>query len=554
MSLGFVSMIALLLYVGALVIIAIYGYLKSGSSEEDFYLAGRRQGFLVTAFTIIATFFSASAVLGVPGAVYKDGVPFLMFALNLPIGGAAVYLIGSRISRIGRIKGYVTPGDMLSDYYGGSSTIRLLVATLGFLYAVPYVVIQLRAGGNMAEQMFAGVGAVTVFGHPIEVFDMGAGVLTTVMILYILVGGMRSVALADVVQGIMLVAGMALAGIAVVIASGGISGYFHEIAKMPPEALSFPGATGRYSPWALMTLCVFASLASIVQPAQWMRFYAAKSAATLKRSALVFAVLLPPTFLFGVMLVGMGARVLYPPVFENGVLVAHPEVGNFDQALIAALRTLTSGLLGSGSAIVVAAIMMAAIAAAMSTADANLHGIGAVFSRDIYARYIRPRAGQAEGTWASRVVIFIAAVLAFYLVHIGQHDKNFAPLKMIMELQFVAMGFACQTLPIAIDVIFLRRGTRAGAICGMLTGMLAIFCFTPLPQIVMGQSGQVFTDTAAFLKGILDIGFCGFVPNVIVFAAVSAFTKKPETARIREFEAAFRLAEDTAPKTESASA
>jgi len=542
MSLGFVSVIALLLYVGALVVIAIYGYFKSSNSAEDFYLAGRGQGFIVTAFTIIATFFSASAVLGVPGAVYKDGVPFLLFALNLPIGGAAVYLIGSRISRIGRIKGYVTPGDMLSDYYGGSSTIRLLVATLGFLYAIPYVIIQLRAGGNMAEQMFADSGPIVVYGHAIDVFDAGAGVLTTVMIIYILVGGMRSVALADVVQGIMLVAGMALAGVAVIVANGGIGGYFAQVAQMPPEALSFPGATGRYSPWALMTLCVFASLASIVQPAQWMRFYAAKSAATLKRSALVFAVLLPPTFLFGVMLVGMGARVLYPPVLENGVLVPHPEVGQFDQALIAALRTLTSGILGAGSSIVVAAVMMAAIAAAMSTADANLHGIGAVFSRDIYSRYIRPRASQAEGTWASRAVIFVAALLALYLVHVGQHDKNFAPWKMIMELQYVAMGFSCQILPVAFDVIFLRRGTRAGAICGMITGMIAIMGFTPLPQILLGTT-QI-ADLATFLKGILDIGFCGFVPNVLVFAAVSAFTKKVESARKREFEAAFQPAEE----------
>ena len=32
-----------------------------------------------------------------------------------------------------------------------------------------------------------------------------------------------------------------------------------------------------------MTICMFASLATMIQPGQWIRYYAAKSAETLKR-------------------------------------------------------------------------------------------------------------------------------------------------------------------------------------------------------------------------------------------------------------------------------
>lgn len=535
LSLGVVSFIALGIYLLILLCIGAYGYMKSKMSEEDYYLAGRKQGFLVTALTIIATFFSSSAVLGVPGSVYKDGVPFLLFALNLPVAGVAVYLFGSRISRIGRARNYVTQADMLSDYYDGSSAVRVFVAVLGFLYAIPYVIIQIRAGGNIAEQMFPGFQGVNLLGMQLGTYDLGAAGLTAVMMIYILVGGMRSVALADTVQGFILLTGMLLAGLVVIVASGGVGGYFRDLSSLPPEALSFPGATGRYTPWAIMTLCLFASLASMIQPAQWMRFYAAKSVQALKRSSIVFSLLLPPTYLFGVMLVGMAARVKFPPHLEGGTLVAHPEVGNFDQALIAALRTMGADIIGPAWTIIVATLLMAVIAAAMSTADANLHGFGAVLTRDIYGRFVRPNCGERERAWFVRIVIVVAALFSLWLVYVGERNTDFAPLRMIIEMQYVAMAFSCQVLPLALDVLFIRKGTRAGAVAGMAVGLLVVMMFTPLPSMLLGATGITIADTAAHLKRLFDIGFCGFVVNAAVFVIVSAVTRRPDPAHVSEF-------------------
>ena len=76
---------------------------------------------------------------------------------------------------------------------------------------------------------------------------------------------MRSVALADTIQGTLLLFGMLVSGAAVVFAFGGPRGYFEAISDLPPEALSLPGASGRYSPWLLMTICIFASLASMIR-------------------------------------------------------------------------------------------------------------------------------------------------------------------------------------------------------------------------------------------------------------------------------------------------
>ena len=150
-QLGLVRYVVLGCYLLMLLAFGIAGYRKSKNTEEDYYLAGRGQGWLVSSLTIMATFFSSFALLGAPGLVYREGVVFALFSLNVPLSGACVYFLGARISRIGRAKGYVTPADMICGYYGESKALRLLVALIGVLYAVPYVIMQIKAGGILSE-------------------------------------------------------------------------------------------------------------------------------------------------------------------------------------------------------------------------------------------------------------------------------------------------------------------------------------------------------------------------------------------------------------------
>ncbi|MDC0936963.1 sodium:solute symporter family protein [Pirellulales bacterium] len=534
-SLGKMPALVVTAYLAVLIAISVYSYLKSRQSEDDYYLAGRGQNLLVTALTIMATFFSSAALLGIPGVIYKDGIAFFFFALNLPLSGAAVYVLGSRIARLGRARGYVTPGDMLADYYGGSSAVRLLVALAGILYVLPYVIVQIRAGGHLAQQMFPPTEPLELAGMTLDVFDVGASVLAVVMTLYVLVGGMRSVALTDVVQGILLLLGMLVSGAAIIFALGGVRAYFAAVAELPSEALSMPGVSGAYGPWKMLSLCVFASLATMIQPAQWMRYYAASSTLVLKRSAMLFATLLPLCFLFGVMLVGLGARALYPPTVEQGQIIPHETVGSHDQALIAVLRIHGAEMLGFAGPLLVSMILVAILAASMSTADSNLHALSAVITRDLYDQ-VRPQSSDAERAWIGRAVIVIASGLALWLVHIGERDPEFAPLKMIIEMLYVAMAFSCQVLPLAIDAMFLHKGTRAGAICGISAGLVTILCFTPLPGVVLGEHlPGVYDSSTRQLKQLFDIGAIGFSVNVAFFVVVSLITRKLDPGRIQEF-------------------
>jgi SSS family solute:Na+ symporter len=103
---------------------------------------------------------------------------------------------------------------MICDHYGSSVLLRSLVALVGFLYAIPYVVIQLDAGGLVSATIFPDDSG--------NAFLYGTYALAGVTVIYIMIGGMRSVAWTDVIQGFMLIGGMLLAGVAAIAALGGI--------------------------------------------------------------------------------------------------------------------------------------------------------------------------------------------------------------------------------------------------------------------------------------------------------------------------------------------
>ena len=526
----YIPHITLVLYLVGLLALGILGLVKGRQAkhaEADYYLANRGQGVLTTSLTIMATYFSGFAILTFPGWVYGDGVPPMFYALNLPVAAAAIYLLGNPIRRIGRKRGYITPADMIADYYGDSQFIRGMVAFLGALYVIPYVVMQVKAGGILAQGLFPDVASVTLLGQELTMENAGVGALSLVTMIYVIVGGMRSVAWTDVLQGLLLLSAMLLSGVVVMHALGGPSGYFQEVSKLDGQLLTMPDAPAKFNAWHAVTFCAFASLASIVQPAQWMRFYAARDSATLRRAAITFSTVLPICFIFGVFLVGLGGRALYPMLADGSL----PEgLSNPDQIVVRVILDLFPELLGIVGVILVSLILVAVMAASMSTADSNLHALSAVATRDVYHQ-LRPKARERERTWFGRAVIVVATLAAAGITYAGSGTNL---LDTIAAFFFLAMAFSAQLLPITIDLLFLRRGTKVGAVAGLIAGMIVVFLFPPLGALLFGEDSALVSGTGK-LKALLDVGFCGMVVNTIVFIVVSRFTTQPDAAHREAF-------------------
>ena len=339
---------------------------------------------------------------------------------------------------------------------------------------------------------------------------------------------MRSVAWTDVIQGILLVFGMLVAGIATVSVLGGVGGFFEAVSSLPASSLSVPGTTGHWTPEMLFTVCFFASMGSMVQPAQWMRYYAARSTQTLRQSALIFTVVLTVCFLFGIMLVGLGGQALYPLEFTEGGVLPHASVGaagQFDQILVVVLRNHLPELLGTVGMVLASLILISIMAAAMSTADSNLHALSAILTRDIYDRFIKPGSTQQTRTWVGRSVICFATILSLFVVIISRTSEEVNLVGMIAQLGLMAIAFSSQLLPLTFDMLYIQKGTREGAYWGLLGGLVTVFFLSPMFQIISG-AGSNLTELATTLKSIFDVGAWGLAVNCILFIVISAIIKR----------------------------
>ena len=62
------------------------------------------------------------------------------------------------------------------------------------------------------------------------------------------------------------------------------------------------------------------------------------------------------------MLVALGARVIYPPIIESGVMLPHPAIGTqsdeFDQVVIALLQEHIPLLLGPAVGVVIVSLIL----------------------------------------------------------------------------------------------------------------------------------------------------------------------------------------------------
>jgi len=528
-----IPVLVLVSYLLVLIGIGWAGYRRGKGDEEDYYLASRGQGWFVSSLTIMATFFSSFALLGAPGMVYREGVVFALVSLNVPVAGFAIYLLGSRIRAVGQARGYVTQADMLCDYYGSRVVLRLLIVIVGFLFVVPFVMIQLKAGGELASVLFPSQESA---------FQIGAIVIAGITAIYIMIGGMRSVAWTDAMQCILLTSGMLLAGVAMVSAMGGWTGFTQALGQLPVSSRTLPGNTGFWELPMLMSVCLFMGMGGVLSPPQWMRYYSARDRQTIQRSALIFIILLTGCFLLGIMLVGLGGQALYPLQFDQlGAVSPNPGVGSYDQILVVVMKYQLPNLLGNELGLLLASILIVAImASSMSTADSNLHALGGLVTRDVYDRFIRPQATEKERLWVGRLVILAASFLSLLVVLSGsRQDSSFVGfMEMMVGLGLFGVAFSVQLLPIAIDVLFVRKGTSVAACAGLATGVVFAFMFTslfnPLVEWIGFSSLRSLASLVAWVKAALPIhaSVWGLVPNAIVLVVVSTFTK-PVSEEIR---------------------
>ena len=363
---------------------------RSAKTSTDYFLAGGSIGVWVFVLAATATSFSGWTFVGHPGKIFTDGLPYAFasfYALTIPLTGV---LFLRRQWVLGKAYGYITPGEMYSDYYGGNS-IRLLTVLVAFLFSVPYLGVQLRASGDLFNVLTDGLISV----------DVGMFALSTVVMIYVASGGLKSVAFVDCAQAILLAVGIMILGGVTLNYLGGWSSFTTGLADLVrsdiesgnnltldgfSKKVAIPGSIqmvpqgsdsigGSWTGIMCMTY-MFALMGIQSSPAFSMWAYANKTSEPFRWQQVIASSMVIGIILFTFTIIqGMGADVLV----LNGIFKTIS-----DSTLVPKLINLMS----ESAPWLVGLLAVCALAAMQSTGSAYMSTFSAMITRDIYKNYI----------------------------------------------------------------------------------------------------------------------------------------------------------------------
>ena len=434
---------------------------------EDFLLYGRKAGFVVLYLTVVATYHSAFAFLGSGGFFYRYGIGFWEAGTWTVLTGAITYTLGVRIWVLGKRFGYITPADMLADFYE-SEAVRVVVALVSVLFTILYIQVQAQGLGYIIS---------VASGDRIS-FEMGTLLLMIVAGGYLMAGGLRAVYWTDVVQGIwMYVAVWAGALVLSHKLFGGPLALWKRVAAERPDLLSLPGPEGFFTPGMWIGMTVALSFGIVLQPHMLIRYYTAVSGSTIKWLGATTPIFLM-TLYIPAALVGLGGAIVLPNLAIPDQI--------FPELLVRFAPAWLTGLILAG-----------ATAAAMSTLDSILHANMTVLTRDVYQRYIARDREAAHYVWVGRGIVLGLLIIGYVL-----SVRTFGFLVTLVTLSGAG---ALQLLPGTLGVCYPTRRpfTKAGVLAGVGVGLTVLYVTLVIVPHALGIHGAIWSLGANFATCIV---------------------------------------------------
>ena len=439
------ALIAIALYLVSMIGVGWYARKRRESnSMADFYLAGRSLGLGVLFLTLYATQYSGNTLFGYTGKTYRIGFEWTASVLFMFSIIPGYLLFAPRLVALARREGFITPGDYISHRF--ASPALTLLSTVLMIYALcNYALAQLKAMGAAVEGITDGAvpGAYGIVG------------LAVIMVVYETLGGMRSVAWTDVIQGVVLLLGFGILAFLIPIKlGGGLEHVVDRLSEMDPPKVQAPSTEGA-NKW--ISYIFLLGCGAAIYPQAIQRLYSSRSVKVLKRSLALMA-FMPLTTTLVALICGLTAAVVLPDLSkaESDQVLARL------CALIMADSTLGYWL--------VVAVFAAALAALMSTADSALLSISSMFTKDIYKPYFRSQADEAEMTLVGKFSSW-AIVVLLVVVAIGTK----ATLVRLLELKFEVL---IQVVPCFFMGLYWRRLSAGTALLGMVCGLVVALGLT----------------------------------------------------------------------------
>jgi len=464
-----VDILILVLY---FVIVLFIGFYVKGSTNtsEEFFLAGREMTAWIAGLSFVSANLGSLELMGWAGAAYQYGMLathwYWIGAIPAMLFLGIVMMPFYYISKTHSVPGYLHLrfGEGARALSAISFALMTILMSGVNMYAMA-VVMQTVLGWNINFSMWVGAGTVA---------------------LYVMLGGLRSAIINEVLQFILIWAGAAMIPVLGLIEAGGWSNLKVQIANNVHNAnythLWTTLGHFRDNPMGVHWTGIVFGLGFIVSFGYWTTDFlvvqrvlsannlrAAKMAPVIGaafKMAVPFIVIVP-----GLLALGITDPVTHQQVFHlvPGDVARATGQHAYDQVLpLMLIRYCGPGLLGLG--------ITALVAGFMSGMAGNVSAFSTVWTYDIYGAFLNKKASDkhyvAMGRW-STVVGMLVSVGAAYLV-----TRSASIMDYVQQLFsfFIAPLFGTVVLG-----MLWKRATKAGGFWGLLAGTvssLGMFMYT----------------------------------------------------------------------------
>lgn len=428
----------IIVYFLVLLFLGIYAHNKTKKTPEDYFLANRTFGPIILFFTLAATNFSAFTFLGFAGKAYSSGFgQYGIMGFGTAIMAIMFFVIGRKVWKLGKEKGYITPPELIGDRFN-SISLRLIFMFVMVIFTIPYLATQAIGAGMLISYM-----------TDIN-WQIGAIVTMMIIMVYVLSGGMRGSGWTDVLQGLIMIIAMTLAIVFVASSLGGFEAANMAAYQAKPELFSRPGGGDYFLPQIWFSFMLLWIFADPMFPQIFSRFYTAKNEKSLKISMILYPIVVSFLFLFPV-LIGVWAH-------GAGIEIAS---GSEDMVLPMMVATYTPSF-------IFAFVMVGALAALMSTADSQLLSLSTMISRDIPIKKNR-----ISEIFIGKFVILVLTFFAILFV-VGGYDPQVGIMGTLVSTTFSGLAVLC---PTTIAALYWKKATKYGCISSIIAGEISILLF-----------------------------------------------------------------------------
>ena len=472
--LGTGGLIFMGLYLFSLIGIGLAGRLaRKDNTLSDFYLAGRGMGVFVLLLTLYATQYSGNTMIGFAGKAYRGGYQSLVMVVFMSSIIGAYLIYAPKLFRLSKKHGFITTGDFIHHRFKNTA-LTIIIVLLSIVALGNYILTNLKAIGYIV---------VAATGGKIG-FAQGIIILSLIMVIYETLGGMRSVAWTDVIQGVILLLGVILIFIVIQIEYGGMVTSADIIKSNNPKFFIPPDWTEKRLWLSTIGLAFFGIS---VYPHAIQRIYAAKDESTLKRS-LQIMVFMPLVTTMFMVVVGWVGLAQFPALDRQGS----------EQITIMMLQDISTKIPAMGIMIVL--FLSAAVAAIMSTVDSALLAISSMVTKDLWGR-LQPDKTQGELIRLGKIISWLVMGMAIFLaIELPQT---------IWRLMEIKLELLCQIAPAIFLGLHIKRLRSTAVLAGVITGALTAIIII-LHPVLPARPWGIHAGMWGLIANVSVLGMCQF--------------------------------------------